>query len=157
MKFSTREDIEVPVELVFGAVTDFSAFERAAMRRGAEVVRIDRHGPDGPRHNWTIRFPLRGKMRRVNCSLVEYDPPRGLLVDAGSSGFDGMLRVSLLALSRQRTRLGVELEIRPRNLSSRMLLQAIRIGKPRYARRFRARVKAYTTELELRHRARGAV
>jgi len=41
MKFSTREDVEAPVDYVFGQISDFGAFERQALRRGADVRRLD--------------------------------------------------------------------------------------------------------------------
>ena len=41
MKFSTREDVEVPIDQTFGIICDFDAYERSAMRRGAEVLRTD--------------------------------------------------------------------------------------------------------------------
>ncbi len=35
MKFSTRKDIDAPIDHVFASVSDFQVYERAAMRRGA--------------------------------------------------------------------------------------------------------------------------
>ena len=42
MKLSSRQDIEAPVAFVFDALNDFQAWERAALRRGAEVARTDK-------------------------------------------------------------------------------------------------------------------
>ena len=44
MKFSTREDIEAPVDHVFAEVSDFAGFERRALRHGADITRLD-EGP----------------------------------------------------------------------------------------------------------------
>ena len=37
MKLATREDIDAPIEAVFRELSDFDSFERAILRRGAEV------------------------------------------------------------------------------------------------------------------------
>ena len=39
MKLSTRDDIEAPLSFVFDSFADTESWERAAMRRGAEVTR----------------------------------------------------------------------------------------------------------------------
>ncbi|MCB2130361.1 MAG: SRPBCC family protein [Rhodobacteraceae bacterium] len=151
MKFSTKEDIEAPAEVVFDALSDFPRFERAAMRRGAEVTRIDRLAGADAGLSWSVRFPLRGRVRRLVCDLKNSDRPNAMLVGAESSGFSADLTLTLLALSRSRTRLGVELEIKPKGLSSRLMLQTARLGKANLSRRFVERVQKFAANIELQH------
>ncbi len=159
MKFSTREDIAAPAEAVFAAASDFAGFERAALRRGAEVARTDvavlpDPGP-GPGMGWSIRFPVRGRMRRVVCTLDRFDPPEGLVCRIDGSGFGGFVTVTLVALSRARTRLAVQIEIRPQTIAARLLIQAARINRGAYARRFEERVQRFAAGIELREAQRG--
>ncbi|MCB2110329.1 MAG: SRPBCC family protein [Defluviimonas sp.] len=150
MKFSTREDIEAPAEEVFAALSDFEGFERAALRRGAEVTRNDPTVPVARGAVWNLRFPLRGKMRRLLCEMTEYDAPRAMRFAGQSTGYTAQLDMALLALSKSRTRIAVELEIRPRTLPARLLLQSVRLSKASYARRFEARVQKFAIDLELK-------
>jgi hypothetical protein len=41
MRITVREDMALPAGQVFAAVTDTGGFERRALRRGAEVRRLD--------------------------------------------------------------------------------------------------------------------
>ena len=41
MRFTTKQDIEAPLDFVYNTMIDFEAWERSAMRRGAEVERTD--------------------------------------------------------------------------------------------------------------------
>ena len=59
MKFSTRQDIEAPIEFEFSRVTDFESFERQGMRRGVEVSREDPTGSPGMGSKWAIRAKFR--------------------------------------------------------------------------------------------------
>ena len=154
MKFSTKEDVEAPAELIFSAMSDFASFERSAMRRGAEVARVDPAAEVGIGMTWSLRFPVRGKMRRAVCELEQFDPPNGLRCRMESNGFDGLLTLGLVALSRTRTRLGVQLEVKPRTLTARLLLQSVRLNRASYVRRFEGRVQKFASELELRHLSR---
>jgi len=155
MKYSTREDIEAPIEVVFAALSDFETFERSAMRRGAEVVRREaRHGRETV-PGWEIAFPFRGKRRELTAALVEFEGPTRLRLDSESSGLNGQLAIDLVALSRNRTRLGVQLELRPRTLSARLMLQSLKLAKANLTRRFRLRVANFATSVEDAHKGAG--
>ena len=41
MRFSSKQDVEAPMEPIFQILTDFETWETAAMRRGIEVERKD--------------------------------------------------------------------------------------------------------------------
>ena len=78
MKFSTREDVSAPIEYVFQCVTDFSAFERSALRRGADIQRKDNLKTPGVGVAWRISFPFRGKTRTVAANVQDFDQPNRL-------------------------------------------------------------------------------
>ncbi len=50
MKFSSKEDIEIPIEQTFDMLNDFEGFERAVLRRGGQVRRKGEIIP--PRSVW---------------------------------------------------------------------------------------------------------
>jgi uncharacterized protein YndB with AHSA1/START domain len=150
VKLSTRQDIEVPAEAVFAAVSDFAAFERAALRRGAEVARTDLGAEPGPGMTWSLRFRARGRMRRVVCTLDHFDPPNALVCRLDGGSFGGALTVNLVALSRARTRMAVQLELLPRTIAARLLIQTARLSRGAYTRRFEDRVQKFAAEVELR-------
>jgi|TARA_B110000908_G_scaffold171422_1_gene234116 hypothetical protein len=122
MKFSTREDVEVPIDQTFGIICDFDAYERSAMRRGAEVLRTDSLSRPGVGMKWQAAFKMRGKMRDINLEMIGFDKPNELRVLSSTSGIDGAGQIELVALSRNRTRISVEFELKPINLSARLLV-----------------------------------
>lgn len=155
MRFSTHTDMEVPVEQAFAQLADFDAIERMALRRGADVTRLDAAGPAAVGTTWDTRLLLRGRKRRIMTKLLEYVPPILMQFEARSDAFEADFRVELVALSRARTRVGVTLELKARTLSARLMMQSARLAKNRLNRRFKKRVAAYLLEVEERHR-RGA-
>lgn len=150
MKFSTRVDIEAPIEAVFAAMTDFAAFERSAMRRGIEVVRATPGATIEQGTSWSLRFSYRKKMRRVVCTLDSLDPPENFACRLESIGFDGLFSAGVIALSRGRSRLQVQLDLRPQSFKARILLQSARLNRAAYARRFDLRVSRFAEDLERR-------
>jgi hypothetical protein len=153
MKFTAREDIEAPIEFVFSQVTDFAALERSALRRGAEVQRVDDLEVPGPGMAWDAAFTLRGKRREVQIELTEFDPPNGIVVGSRSPNMGGHLVVDLVALSRGRTRLGLDLEMQPKTLAAKLLIQSMKLAKSNLTKRFKLRVADYAKDLEERYKS----
>ena len=155
MRFSTREDIEAPIEKVFAAVSDFDGFERQALRRGAEVTRQDTAGKPGIGSEWHLKFPFRGKEREVEARISEFEAPNGLRIDSRGGGLDGQIAIDLLALSPGRTRMHVAVDLKPQSLSARLLVQSLKFAKGNLNKRFSNRVWNFAQDIEDRHRSAG--
>lgn len=150
MKFSSKEDIEAPIDFVFDSVADFDAFERQALRRGADIQRTDALPKKGPGMSWRARFPFRGKERNTDAKLIGFDSPNGLTLVSDTGGLHGNVNVDLVALSARRTRLSIQLELKPNSFSARLLLQSLRLAKANLTRRFKNRVGSFAEHVEER-------
>lgn len=152
MKFTTKEDIEAPIEAVFRVVSNFDALERSALRRGARVQRVDSRNYPGTTMAWDVEFQFRGKMRKMLAELTEFDSPNRLLVQSVSGGIEGNFLIDLVALSRNRTRLAMSIEIKPKTLSARLLVQSLRLAKKNLTKRYKIRVAYFATDIEDRYK-----
>lgn len=148
MKFSTKEDIEAPIDYVFTRVTDFVGYERSALRRGADVRRLDTAAKVGNGAKWAVQFTFRGKPRNMQAEISSYDAPNGFSVDATSPSIDGLTEIELVPLSRSRTRVSVTLELKPKTLSARLLVQSLKLAKTNLTSRFKTRVSIYAEDIE---------
>lgn len=150
MKFETKEDIEAPIEHVFGVVSNFEGFERQALRRGAEVSRLNPQQKPGVGMAWDLAFLMRGKRRELQIELTEYDPPNRMVFESRSPSMGGHMVVDLVALSLGRTRLGIEIELMPQNLSARLLVQSLKLARGNLNKRFHIRVAEFARDTEER-------
>ncbi|MEP1588019.1 MAG: SRPBCC family protein [Tateyamaria sp.] len=148
MKFTTREDVSAPIEQVFEALRDFEGFERQAMRRGIEVRRTDNLKKASVGLCWQVAFELRGRKRDITLELVRFESPNEMAFKGKSSGIDADFVIELMALSRTRTRMAVNLEITPLNLSARLLVQSLKLAKNNLTKRFKLKVASYAKTLE---------
>tara|TARA_R110002012_G_scaffold141776_1_gene299561 strand:- start:351 stop:824 length:474 start_codon:yes stop_codon:yes gene_type:complete len=151
MKFSTKEDVEAPIEAVFDMLCDFESFERSAMRRGAEVQRVDTMSKPGVGMTWNAVFPLRGKRRELTIEMVTFDRPNEMVIDSMSQGLAGQMSFELMPLSRNTTRVLVALEIKPLNLSARLWVQSLKLAKATLSKKYKERVAEYARSMEERH------
>lgn len=151
MDLTTREDIEAPIDFVFDQVTDFTAFERQALRRGASVRRSDTLADKGVGMSWDVTFTFRGKERQMRAELTHFDPTNGYVIQMISGGITGTSLVDLVALSRGRTRLSIKTEMVANGLTARLLLQSLKLARANLANRLSTRVTTYSRDLEARY------
>lgn len=148
MKFSNRVDVACTAEFLFDQLSDFSGFERAALRKGITVRRLDSLATTGAGMSWDVGFRLRGRPRQMIADLSRYEPHTRLDFEGVSQGFELSLVLELLPLSKVRTRLTTGLELRPRTLGARLLLQSAKLGRAKLERRYDERVKTFLREIE---------
>jgi hypothetical protein len=153
MIFETREDINAPIERVFPYISDFAGFERSALRRGAEVKRLDTLRQPGAGMKWDLLFLLRGKRREFQLEMVQYDPPNGMRFHTSTTGVNGVMHVDLIALSRNSTRMSIKLEMQATNLTGRLLLQSLKLAKSSISGRVKTKLYEFARGTEERLRS----
>lgn len=151
MNFSTKEDIEAPINTVFDMLCDFETFERGAMRRGAEVQRTDTLSKPGVGVGWRAAFNMRGKRRQVEIEIVTFDRPNEMVIECRSQGLLTMMTLELVALSKHRTRIMLSFDIKPLNLSARLLVQSLKLAKTSLTKKYKLNVAEFAKTLEERH------
>lgn len=104
MKFSSHYDLKLSQDIVFDRLSEFEKFERIAIKRGARVRRLDEGDDIIDGIKWQIGYPLRGKYRIVDLTLVEADVPNTLVFDAQNPTMAGKIRIDVIPLSRTQTR-----------------------------------------------------
>ncbi len=154
MKFSTRQDVEAPIDFVFRHAADFEAHARQAMRRGIGVARADNLAEPAPGMCWNLQFTYRGKDRRMFGELVEFDVPGRFVIQSESGGIESLFEAEFLTLSKGRTRLRAGLRISPRTLSARLFVQSLKLAKGRLSEAFASRVAQFAEDIEDRYAER---
>ena len=152
MEFTARDDIEAPIDYVFGQITDFPSFERQIMRRGGDVERLRGGDTAQVGAKWRVRFRMRGKERNVRAELVEVDAPNGLTLNFTSVSADGVMRIELVALSRARTRMIVQAMATAKTIPAKLMFQSVRFARGKAEARFKAMVSGFAEDVEKRHR-----
>ncbi len=154
MKLAAREDISAPIDAVFSEIAEFGNYERAALRRGADVRRTDNLAENGVGMAWKTRFDFRGHERSATIELTDYEPSERLCVDVTSSGLAIALEIELVAMSRTRTRVSISVDARPNTIPARLMLQSMKLARQSLVKRFRSRISDFAADIEKRARAR---
>lgn len=147
MKFSTRIDTDLPAERLFEVVGNFDALERMVIGRGATVARIDPPNEPGIGMGWNIGFDWRGKARQLRLAVTRFDRPEQMMMAGHSDALDLTVVATVVALSRVKSRLIFETEVRPRNMKARLMLQTAKLGKAQLDRRYQRRIEDFVHQM----------
>jgi uncharacterized protein YndB with AHSA1/START domain len=153
MELTSREDIEAPLEQVFAALSDFDHVERQVLRRGIDVQRTRDVTPTAEGLAWRAEFTFRGKPRRADITLTQFQPAERLVFETVSGGLTTEMAMDVVALSRARTRISTVAVLMPRTLSARLLVQSLKLAKGGIDKRFQTRMHQLARELETRLQA----
>lgn len=152
MRFSVREDTALPAEQLFAALSDFARIERMMVRGGADVRRVDPAHQPGPGMAWDIAFDLQGKRRALLLTITRLDPPEAIVIRGEGETVDLDVAVTVIALTRAKSRMMLDVTVRPRNMRARLMLHTAKLGKAQLDRKFAQRVGAFLDDLSPRRR-----
>lgn len=145
MKFSTRTEVDRPAAMVFAALSDFARLERMFIRRGIDARRMASSPAD--QSAWALGFDWRGRRRDLTLAVAQITAPERLSFDGLSDGFEIALDLTVVALSRARSRIIVETDVRPRTMRSRLMIQTARLGKSQLDHDYDRRIVAFLAEV----------
>ncbi|SMP26897.1 SRPBCC family protein [Shimia sagamensis] len=151
MELTGREDVDVPIAQAFDMLTDVEVYERSALRRGAEVTRIDSLARPGVGAKWEIGFQFRGKARELDLEVTGFDAPNEVEMKATLQGLETNIKIELVALSRTRTRIQFWSGMRANSLSARLLLQSLKLARSSLNKRMAKRMATLRDDLEDRY------
>ena len=152
MKFSARQDIDAPAAFVFDAFADFNAWERAGLRRGAEVLRTDGASTTHVGMTWQVKFLFRGKKRVVDIQLQDMAPPHRLEFLAQSAAMETAIVVEIVEMSALRSRVHVVCNVQPRTLTARLFIQSLRLARAKADRKYAQRIAEIAADITARYK-----
>lgn len=147
MKFSTRLDTELAPAELFQTIGDFDRLERLLTRRGALVRRLDPAFEPGVGIAWNISFDWRAKQRDLRLDVTRFDRPENITIEGVSDMFSFTLDMTVIALTLSKARLQLQLNMRPRSMKARLLLQTAKLGKSQLDRKFGLRVADFLGDM----------
>ena len=150
MQVTTTEDIAAPIDHVFAELTNYTALERQALRRGIDVRRTFKSDAPQIGEGWEARFRFRGKERDAAIQLDTEDRPNALGFSGTSGGLETRTQIELVPLSPNRTRVNVVFKMIPNTLSARLLVQSFKLARSNINKRFKKRMAGFARDIESR-------
>ncbi|MDN3711302.1 hypothetical protein QWZ10_04645 [Paracoccus cavernae] len=92
---------------------------------------------------WQIGFDWRGKRRELRLDVTRFDRPELIQLEGLSDMFEVSIDVAIIALTRNKSRMTLTVDLRPRSMRARLLLQTAKLGKGQLDRKFQSRVAEF--------------
>ncbi|MEH6832692.1 MAG: SRPBCC family protein, partial [Sulfitobacter sp.] len=92
-----------------------------------------------------------GKRRQLEIEMITFDKPNEMVFECNSQGLMTLLTTELVALSKNRTRIMMSVDIKPLSLSARLLVQSLKLAKTSLTKKYKLRAAEFVKSLEERH------
>lgn len=152
MKFSSGEDIEASAKAIFAPCAITRSFNNKC---DVAVSRLC-GWTNFPKLAWACHGRLTsnsGSVGTIFSQVQELKPQQPMLISNESDGLSEDVVVNVVALAPKRARLMLSVELKPKNLSARLLLHSMRFAKNSLDRKFKARIRDLTNKIETAHHA----
>lgn len=153
MRLTAKTDLEAPIGPAYNALVDHPSWERDAIERGLRVERVAGATHLGPGAGWEVHLPFRGKLVKLQLLVVEERPSDEVRYSYLSNAFEGEITLGVTPLSLRRTRLTMGIEIHPRTIMARVLMNTLRLAKGRAQARLEQRLAQMARQIERRCQA----
>lgn len=155
MKITSKCDVGASPDFVFARMSDYEAWERAIAKRNTTLARSP--GPIRPGTTWNTRFRLKGRDRDMLLTLLSEVPGRQVHVTLADTSLDVDIIADLIEVAPERSRVAVSLELRPRNLTARLLIQSLRLAKGKVQGQLDQRVEQWARNVTQQYRSRSSM
>lgn len=152
MKFKVSEDIDAPRSLVFDRMTEFSGMEADARGRGATVIRVGNWTAPVEGAEWRGEVKVRGKVRPVSARITRFVPEEICLIESRIGGMACMHEMSFVALTPERTRVAMVLDLSAQTLTARLILQTMKLARGRVMQRLQGIIARQGNAVEAEYR-----
>lgn len=150
MQFSAQNEINAPIEAAFDVLVDFDTIEESGRQRRVEISRLDKLTETAAGMSWDLGFKFRGKRRELIVDLTEFVRPERLKFSGVSTAFSIEVGVELTALDAGRCKVKTTLEVTPRSLGARLMVQSAKLGKSALNRKFDKRMAQFAKTIAAR-------
>lgn len=150
MRVVESADLGASINGVFAALTDVGYVEQFARDRGVVLKRLDGGNALAVGAEWQARFAFRGRARTLTARVEDLEAPRRMVMAGASGGFEYRAVMTLAEIPEGATRLWSDIEVRPRSLSARIILQTVKLGRNRLRARFAQRLGFLARAIEER-------
>ena len=152
MQITVSEDVDAPAELVWQRLTDFSAAEDMAKGRGVELSRVGNWAAASEGAEWRGQVTVRGKSRKIKSKITGFVPEDSYTVESKIGGMETAYAVTLVLLSQQVTRVNATLDLTAQTLTSRLILQTMKLARGRITQRLQSLVTRQGNDAEAAYR-----
>jgi uncharacterized membrane protein len=152
MKFNASEDVDAPIDMVFAAYTDFVRYENGARSRGAEVRRVNAFLLATEGAQWRGSIPIRGKTRKIEAVIIKLAQNDRAILEAVIGGMEVQFEMIFVALTPVITRVSITVNLQPRTLAARLIVQSAKLARSKIIKRIHAMLVRYADEIEAAHR-----